>query len=242
MKLTTGRLRVLAEPASTPSSAKLVTRSVLNLLLGSNTAASDLVGKPERHERGARVAIPVDVLTPPDIKESFVKQVFAETDEIWNAAGITFTWHRVASAEPTDASRLRVAIERGRLAAGGNHTALGWILFTGNAPEASIHLSIGGAEDLLDEAEDVQDAAYARHEMLLERALGRALSHEIGHYLLGTKVHTQRGLMRASWPPQEIFAEGRQGFQLTPEQRISAGAGDRTPAGCGSAAIEKGGR
>ena len=202
----------------------LVTLSALALFLYSPAAAADPARELERHCRHAPVSVLLDVVTPPDIKESFVKRVFAETDEIWKPAGITFTWHRVASMESADVSRLRVAIDRGRLAGDENHTALGWILFTGNAPEPSIHLSISGAEDLLDGAEDLQDSSYARHELLLERALGRALSHEIGHYLLGTKIHTPRGLMRASWPPQEIFAQGRQGFQLTADQRVSAGA------------------
>jgi hypothetical protein len=41
-------------------------------------------------------------------------------------------------------------------------------------------------------------------DLFLARALGRALAHEIGHYLLGTSRHTARGLMRAHFLPLEL--------------------------------------
>jgi hypothetical protein len=44
-----------------------------------------------------------------------------------------------------------------------------------------------------------------RNDMLLSRALGRALAHEIGHYLLGTSRHTRGGLMRAHFFPLELL-------------------------------------
>jgi hypothetical protein len=42
---------------------------------------------------------------------------------------------------------------------------------------------------------------------LLARALGRALAHEIGHYLLGTAEHSSHGLMRASFAPQDLLED-----------------------------------
>src|SRR5262245_15138985 len=44
-----------------------------------------------------------------------------------------------------------------------------------------------------------------RNDLLLSRALGRALAHEIRHYLLGTSRHTARGLMRANFFPLELL-------------------------------------
>src|SRR5262245_36878092 len=40
--------------------------------------------------------------------------------------------------------------------------------------------------------------------MLLARALGRTLAHEIGHYLLGA-AHSRQGLMRAQFTPRELI-------------------------------------
>ena len=44
-----------------------------------------------------------------------------------------------------------------------------------------------------------------KYDLLLSRALGRALAHEIGHYLLGTSRHTALGLMRAHFSPLELL-------------------------------------
>jgi hypothetical protein len=41
----------------------------------------------------------------------------------------------------------------------------------------------------------------------LGRALGRALAHEIGHYLLGTREHAKHGLMRAQFAPQDLLED-----------------------------------
>jgi hypothetical protein len=41
----------------------------------------------------------------------------------------------------------------------------------------------------------------------LGRALGRALAHEIGHYLLGTREHTADGLMRAQFTPRDLLED-----------------------------------
>ena len=58
------------------------------------------------------------------------------------------------------------------------------------------------------------------YDLYLARALGRALAHEIGHYLLGTSRHTARGLMRAQFSPLELRELAtRQRYGLDPVDR-----------------------
>ena len=58
------------------------------------------------------------------------------------------------------------------------------------------------------------------YDMFLARALGRALAHEIGHYLLGTSRHRARGLMRANFGPLEFREVAtRQRYGLDPVDR-----------------------
>ena len=78
------------------------------------------------------------------------------------------------------------------------------------------------AEALIRRTPGVTDATIAGHEILIARALGRALSHELGHYLLKSRVHTPHGLMRATWPSDELLSNDRRGFELTAEQRAAA--------------------
>jgi hypothetical protein len=59
-----------------------------------------------------------------------------------------------------------------------------------------------------------------RYDVLLSRALGRALAHEIGHYLIGTSRHTPLGLMRAHFSPLELLEPAtRQRYGLNPVDR-----------------------
>jgi hypothetical protein len=65
----------------------------------------------------------------------------------------------------------------------------------------------------------VAQMPIAPREILLARAMGRALAHEIGHYLLASKVHTQRGLLKASRTASELFSVERAGFKIDPSQQ-----------------------
>jgi hypothetical protein len=55
--------------------------------------------------------------------------------------------------------------------------------------------------------------------MFLGRAMGRALAHELGHYLTASKAHAKKGLMRATRTASEFFALERWGFAIDPAQR-----------------------
>jgi len=56
-------------------------------------------------------------------------------------------------------------------------------------------------------------------QMPLGRAPGRALAHELGHYLLPLKTHTPAGLMRGRRSRDEFFAPWRTGFEPGPQER-----------------------
>jgi hypothetical protein len=57
-------------------------------------------------------------------------------------------------------------------------------------------------------------------DVILGRALGRALAHEIGHYLLGTGQHASHGLLRSTFEPYELLeAVGNARYGLTASDR-----------------------
>ena len=49
--------------------------------------------------------------------------------------------------------------------------------------------------------------------------MGRALAHELGHYLLASKAHTQRGLMQTQRSASELFSPARIRFEIDAVQR-----------------------
>jgi hypothetical protein len=160
------------------------------------------------------VPIPVAVFAPADITDSMVDRICAEAAVIWEPAGIAFEWHRIGSRDEAGDWPLDVTIDDASVAAG----SLGWVTFTADGPNHSVHLSRACAEDMLRRSRGWTNIAIARHDTLVGRALGRALAHELGHYFLRTKVHTPRGLMRAAWSADESFGVSREGFQLTAEE------------------------
>ena len=166
-------------------------------------------------------AISVGVFAPPNVTESLVIRVFDEAKAIWGPTNIAFDWHRITSTDMAAASQLTVTIDDEREGFAEGHGALGWIPFTADGPAPSIHLSRANAEALIRQTPGVTDTTILVHEILIGRALGRALSHEIGHYLLKSRVHTPHGLMRAIWPSDELLSRDRRGFELTAEQRAA---------------------
>jgi hypothetical protein len=166
-------------------------------------------------------AVPIAVVVPRDVTDSLVHRICAEASAIWESAGIVFAWHRVGSEAEAGDWPLDVTIDD-RRASVEPRCALGWITFTANRPDRSIHLSRACADDLVHTTPGLNDTTIALHEILIGRALGRALAHELGHYLLQSKAHTSRGLMRRIWSSDDSFAFSRTGFEVTAEQRAAA--------------------
>jgi hypothetical protein len=61
--------------------------------------------------------------------------------------------------------------------------------------------------------------------VLLGTLLGRALAHELGHYLLRSSAHTGTGLMRGRRTIHEFIAPGRKGFDISTEQQLLVASG-----------------
>jgi hypothetical protein len=54
--------------------------------------------------------------------------------------------------------------------------------------------------------------------MVLGRTLGRALAHEIGHYILRSRGHSLTGLMRARRPVTDFMEAGRSRFGISGDE------------------------
>ena len=169
---------------------------------------------------GAVRQIPVALFAADDVSDAVVQRICAEADAIWASAGITFSWHRLRSTDDGRAWPIDVTIDD-RQTSEAPDGALGWLRFTPDGPDRSIHLSRVSAEGLLRATPDLSSFTVATHDTLIGRTLGRALAHELGHYLLRSKGHTSHGLMRAAWFSGQLVASGRDGFELTSEQRAA---------------------
>ena len=124
---------------------------------------------------------------------------------------------------------LHVVIGENRGVGTSGRVPLGWIVFDDvTVPEQEIYLSYANARQMMEEARGVvgiiDQMPIMQRETLLARAMGRALAHELGHYLLASKVHTERGLMKATMTAAELFMPDSGAFRLEPAQRRSVAA------------------
>ena len=62
---------------------------------------------------------------------------------------------------------------------------------------------------LINSTEDLQNQAMGR-------IIGRAVAHEIGHFLLASQTHAASGLMRAALDPERMVNPGVEHFKLQP--------------------------
>jgi len=160
------------------------------------------------------LSIGVPVVGAP-LSADATRSMCEETDAIWRDAGVVIVW-RASGAAPD----LRVVFDdRPPEPRDGRSMALGWLVFDGDdVPAPTIHLSYTNTRRLLDQAyatDRLIDVTRPwQRDALIARALGRALAHELGHYLLGSKQHTEKGLMRGNRLAVEMFLPGRSPFAI----------------------------
>jgi hypothetical protein len=151
---------------------------------------------------------------------AFVAAAIEEAADIWAAYGVRIRVPKSHDAAYDGAVRLVVKLaspgER-RTAPG----ALGSIVFNGESPEPTIELYPTVASALIAAvAFNHRENAWPAgpQDRVLARVLGRALAHEIGHFLLRSKNHSRGGLMRAEQIGSDLTAPGHHGFSLSPDE------------------------
>src|SRR5690349_9753372 len=140
-----------------------------------------------------------------------------EATLIWAAYGVDVSASELHGCELVNAVRLTVT-----LANSPNHAvaaaSLGSIRFQDGVPEPAIVLYptvIGALVSTTPYGGSMIDSPGALRDLVLGRVLGRALAHEIGHFLLRSQEHSPDGLMRASQPTANLVDPNRHRFELS---------------------------
>jgi hypothetical protein len=173
----------------------------------------------------------------PSIPARVVAEVIDEAAAVWRALGVTIVGRidrddraagcRVAERQLWPVGPVvRVRLDDGPATLANFSGTIGSIQFdASNTPVPEIHLSYSNAFELMVATYGhpaVSQMPAAQQRMFLSRALGRALAHEIGHYVLGSKAHTQRGLMKPRLSATDLFGPRRDEFNLTSSDRATA--------------------
>jgi hypothetical protein len=139
--------------------------------------------------------------------------LMAETQSIWNEAHIRVRWLNDKAMD--DEMSLRVLVMARAVPAPGETAPwmVGELVRTEGAPPLAI-ASITGARRIVEAAQLPLIDLPAIHDRRLGIVLGRAVAHEIGHYLLQTSTHSTQGLMRASIDAREFADMRNHSFRL----------------------------
>jgi hypothetical protein len=179
----------------------------------------------------------VNVYPSRSISPHLVTETLHEAGAVWNDAGITLSWRVVPGGKAEYSATPHVVIndDPGRKSSGGQ-LPIGWVQFhRPDEPDQEVHVSRANGLKLLKTAvglgRSMESMPPTEINVLLGRMLGRALAHELGHFLLRSRVHTNRGLMRTGRAIREFLAVGRRGFEVDAAQRSAAAARIRQMSG-----------
>ena len=153
-----------------------------------------------------------------------------EASRVWAAYGVAVK----RAGDGVDAGvlvRVRMVDEAADAAPDG--VALGSIEFHDGSPDPDVVLYPSRAWRVICQTVGAEAAGWpsSYREGVVARVLGRALAHELGHFLLQSPKHSQAGLMRAAPPIRDLMSDDRSLLAL------DAGARLRLRNNCGSSDI-----
>jgi len=144
-----------------------------------------------------------------------------EVASIWAGYGVNIRASSENDEGRDGAVRLVVTLadDRANDSAAG---ALGSIPFVDGVPRPTIFMYPKAIDGLVSSATvlGLSDRQVSRgfHDFIVGRVFGRALAHEIGHYLLRSPNHSGKGLMRAVQLIPDLVGQDRQLFALSADQ------------------------
>jgi hypothetical protein len=190
-------------------------------VLSAGTAASQ-----SPMTENARVAIELGASTLMAPRQA--RTMIAEADAIWRPNGVSVVLS--SPMEPVHAVvRLALAVESSaelqlslRVTARSStndNRGLGYIWFNNHGMRGeAVFVNLDAVADTIRQTavygRSVDALPSALFEMVIARAAGRVLAHEIGHYLLAWPAHSGDGLMRAAFDGRELASSDRHTFTL----------------------------
>jgi hypothetical protein len=140
----------------------------------------------------------------------------AEATAVWGRYQVFL---QRASARSDPRSVVRITIADRAPATAPDPRAVGSIDFRDGIPLPEITLYAERAWELICAVAGSTAERWPRsyRELVLGRVLGRALAHELGHFILQSRQHSADGLMRASQSIADLIAAERTRVLLTPE-------------------------
>jgi hypothetical protein len=189
---------------------------VLGIVLGFCATVPLAAGKADGE---SAIVLSVRLTTSSELSAISQRALINETESIWRDARVQLRWIQNNSGADEDRP-LRIVVTRRAVTATDNHRWPVAELLRFEDRTAIALASITVALRVVEERPELPLVDLpAMRQYKLGVVLGRAVAHEIGHYLLQSNAHSPYGLMRASIDARE-FADLRTGaFRLDRESQ-----------------------
>jgi hypothetical protein len=189
---------------------------------GSVVRANQEVPRDCSAVEGDRRQLRVRLVPAKNVDASIREAAQEEVEELWRAYGVDIVWQKewLEGGDLRDKPELFVFfVDRELENPHSSATPVAWILFVEGTPRQLINVSVSAARRLMNDApwhneRPIRMAPTSAQDRLLGRMIGRALAHEIGHYLLASSKHANKGLMKPLISPAEFVKEGRKHLEL----------------------------
>jgi hypothetical protein len=145
--------------------------------------------------------------------------------DLWQRLGVGIVWREGTATEKGSSAGVTVVVNDivKPPPSSGVQTSLGWMDFRGETPAASMYVSATTALTLAATIRlgdrPLVEAPNVLIELVAARLVARAAAHEIGHYLLQSRTHARRGLMRETYAPSEGLLPGFERYGLSRRER-----------------------
>jgi hypothetical protein len=182
------------------------------LVIAVTTSAVGAYDEPaENRSLAAALVLDVSLVVAAGLPEPSRAALMLEAERIWAAAGVEVRWVlSPPTAPPPDVGLRALVISRPPRTPEDDRWAIGELLPLTDDRAIAV-ASITGARRVLDEARHQRWSDLAiSDDRRLGIVLGRAVAHEIGHFVLDTRTHAPWGLMRERFGASE-FADSRAG-------------------------------
>jgi hypothetical protein len=151
------------------------------------------------------------------VNDSVLVTILDVANRIWSPYGVS-----IETAENPDAVSV-VLSDRLMHGQGGGPLAVGDTVFMKGHATPYIHLWLGGARLIAENAE-LDGPPYVgkpkvEQTAILARMLGVALAHEVAHYLLDTTAHSADGLLRSVINPRDMEDPNPAHLRLTHKEQ-----------------------
>jgi hypothetical protein len=154
------------------------------------------------------------------LPRDFVQAVAREAAAVWTAAGTELAWAISLQSDAMLRVRpdLNVVLARRCLKteATNRRVPVASIQFFEGRPTSRVCVSLAAANALLDHEPTLEPRLrhWALRRRMLARMIGRAIAHEIGHYLFASVDHTPQGLMRARHTVNDLVGDSLAPFSV----------------------------